>query len=64
MPETIPRVESKRRSKDNFASVLGGIGKTTDKLDNVCTIEGARCKKVGERESVEDWWLVGGMEGC
>ena len=57
MPQTIPRVESEGRSEDEFASVLGGIGQATDKLDNVCTVEGAGSKKIGERESVEDWLL-------
>jgi hypothetical protein len=55
MPETVPRVKSKGSGKDNLASVLGGIRKTTDELDNVRTVKGAGCNEVGERESVEDW---------
>jgi len=54
MPETVPRVKSKGSGKDNLASVLGGIRKTTDELDNVRTVKGAGCNEVGERESVEE----------
>jgi hypothetical protein len=48
-------VERKRSGKDGFPCVLDGIGKATDELDDMHTIEGARCNQVGERESVEDW---------
>jgi hypothetical protein len=50
-------VEGEGCSEDEFAGVLGGIGQATDKLDNMCTVECAGSKKIGKRESVEDWLL-------
>jgi hypothetical protein len=60
MSETVPRVESKGGSENGLSSVLSSIGKTTDELDNMCTVEGAGCNEIGERESVQDWALRNG----
>jgi hypothetical protein len=57
MPQTIPRVERKRRSENCLAGVLGGVGEASDKLDDVGTVESAGCKKVSEREPIENWVL-------